>query len=86
MGKIGLVMVEARKKSCLTQRQVASKAGISLRTLTNLETGAVKPGLVTLYKLSIVYDLDLGDVQRIALEDAVGISSLETRRPEGLRR
>lgn len=71
MKRIGTMMMEARKKVLLTQRQAASRAGLSLRTLTNLETGAVEPDIVTLYKLSAVYGLDFEQVQKVAFQDVI---------------
>ena len=62
-------MMEARKSCRMTQKQAASRSGLSLRTLTNLETGAVESNIATLYRLSIIYGLDFDLVQKTLASD-----------------
>ena len=54
----------ARIKRNLTQRQLASAAGVSPSPVGRIESGAVQPSLPTLAKLIAAVDLDM----RIRLE------------------
>jgi transcriptional regulator with XRE-family HTH domain len=60
----GNILRLARIKRDLTQRQLASAAGVSPSTIGRIESGAVQPSLPTLAKLLAAVNLDL----RIHLE------------------
>ena len=71
MYKLRQMLLRVRKAKRMTQRQAAACAHISLKTVTNIETGVVIPNVTTLYKLSVAYDLDLSDLQEIALKEEI---------------
>lgn len=64
-------LLRARKAKRMTQRQAAACAHVSLKTVTNIETGVVIPNATTLYKLSVAYGLDLSELQGIALQEEI---------------
>ena len=45
-------MIDARKKSGLTQKQLADKTGIAQSDISKLETGNANPSLQTLQRLA----------------------------------
>ena len=45
-------MIDARKKSGLTQKQLADKTGIAQSDISKLETGNANPSLKTLQRLA----------------------------------
>ncbi|MBQ8028058.1 MAG: helix-turn-helix transcriptional regulator [Clostridia bacterium] len=49
----------ARKNSGMTQEQVAEKLGISRQTLSNWETGKTYPDIISVIRLSELYELSL---------------------------
>lgn len=71
MYKLRQILLRARKAKRMTQRQAAACAHVSLKTVTNVETGMVIPNTTTLYKLSVVYGLDLSQLQKIALQEEI---------------
>ena len=51
-------MKTARRKRFMTQAQLAKAAGISQRTLVNIETNKVEPHFSTILKLADALDID----------------------------
>lgn len=47
-------LYEYRKKQNMTQRELAAAIGVTTSTITQYETGARKPDIVTLKKLAAV--------------------------------
>lgn len=60
--KIGGFLKEERKRSGLTQEQVAEKLGISSRTISRWETGAYMPDISLLVNIAEMYDLDVREI------------------------
>lgn len=60
---------EARERSGLTQEQVAHDAGVSVRTLSGVEAGTVRPQIDTLAKIAGALGKALRPVERAALLD-----------------
>ena len=61
-GEIGKAIVERRDTLCITQASLAKLSGISVHTLSNLETGTGNVTLDTLLKVANVigYKLRVG--------------------------
>ena len=57
--EIGSKLREARMKKELTQEQVAGALGISRQTVSNWETGKSYPDIVSVIKMSDLYDVSL---------------------------
>jgi transcriptional regulator with XRE-family HTH domain len=55
-GDVGLR--EARLRKLLSQRELARRADVSLATITNIETGKIRPHPSTLRKLAEALDVD----------------------------
>jgi transcriptional regulator with XRE-family HTH domain len=53
------LLVEARKKSGLSQQTVASRAGLSRAGIGHMEKGRTNPTLLSLLKISEVLGVDL---------------------------
>ena len=57
--EIGSKIKEARAKTALTQEQVAEKLGVSRQTVSNWETGKSYPDIVSVIKMSDLYEVSL---------------------------
>lgn len=57
---------EVRRRRFLTVRDLAQKAGVSSRTVMDLEHGRTLPQLRTIQKLANVLDVDPLDVEEFA--------------------
>lgn len=57
--EIGSKIKEARTKTELTQEQVAEELGVSRQTVSNWETGKSYPDIVSVIKMSDLYDVSL---------------------------
>ena len=68
-----------RKKLSITQSELAQKTGISLRALSNYETGLRKPPLEVLLKIADVLDISVVDLdpERLAYGEGVLFPSIE---------
>lgn len=55
---VGNELAHARFRLGKTLEQVSSEAGVSAKTVANIEKGSVEPYGHTLYKLAAVLDLD----------------------------
>lgn len=60
--KIGGFLKEERKRSGLTQEQVAERLGISSRTISRWETGAYMPDISLLVDIAEMYDVDVREI------------------------
>ncbi len=56
---IGIKIKNARLKARLTQEQVAEALGISRQTISNWETGKTYPDIISVVKLSDLYNISL---------------------------
>jgi DNA-binding XRE family transcriptional regulator len=56
--KLGASVKAARRKRFMTQAQLAKAAGISQRTLVNIETNKVEPHFSTILKLADALGID----------------------------
>ncbi len=57
--EIGILMQERRLKLGLKQEDISEMAGISTKTIQNIENGKANPSLKTLQKLSAILGLEL---------------------------
>ena len=55
-------LLELRARSCLTQSEVAEKAGMSLRAYQNYERGLREPKMTALITLADFYDISLDEL------------------------
>lgn len=55
-------MREIRKEMDLTQAEVAEKVGISRVSIANIEIGAQKPTLETIYKFAIAFKKEVPEI------------------------
>ena len=69
LGRLGRIVRDRREGAGLTQRQLAEVAGISERTLGQLEGGRASPGLVTVMRV--------GDALGVPLPDLVAAATAE---------
>lgn len=56
--KIGEIVKAARRRRFMTQAQLAQAAGLSQRTLVNIETNRVQPHFSTILKLAEALGVD----------------------------
>lgn len=63
---IGIKMKNARTKANLTQEQAAEALGVSRQTISNWENGKTYPDIVSVVKMSDLYDISL---DRLLKED-----------------
>ncbi|MCG8066712.1 MAG: helix-turn-helix domain-containing protein [Candidatus Thiodiazotropha taylori] len=68
--KIGAIIKNRRRSLKLTQSYVADRVGITRTSVTNIEKGAQKTPLYTLYKLAVILDMSPNEMLP-ALEDVV---------------
>ncbi|MEW8308673.1 MAG: helix-turn-helix transcriptional regulator [gamma proteobacterium symbiont of Ctena orbiculata] len=68
--KIGAIIKNRRRSLKLTQSYVADRVGITRTSVTNIEKGAQKTPLHTLYKLAVILDMSPNEMLP-ALEDVV---------------
>jgi DNA-binding XRE family transcriptional regulator len=61
-------LTELRKEKMLTQQELASKAGISITTVSRLENGQVKASLRTIRALAPVFDMGVEEMQKLLAE------------------
>lgn len=70
--KLGTVVRKARKKKRMSQRALAAKLSMSVRTIMDLENGRSNPKFETVAMLAEELDIDLGDVsEKTARTDGV---------------
>ena len=60
--KLGKRIKELRKKSSLSQDQVAEQAGISGKYLGEVERGEVNVSVIILSKIALVFDVSMNDI------------------------
>ena len=82
---LGASLYNARKKSCMSQEEVAEKLGVSRQTVSKWETGETLPDIRQSKKLAVLYRLSLDkliefdiDVQEI--EQAIAKTSDKTEK------
>ena len=56
---IKMAIINARKNSGLTQKQLSERAGIAQGDISNIETGNCNPTLITLQRLASAMDMRL---------------------------
>ena len=61
-------LAKLRKEKMLTQQEVASKAGISITTVSRLENDRVKASLRTIRALAPVFNMSLEEMQELLVE------------------
>ena len=54
MSPLAQAIVNYRAKERLSQKEFAAKAGVSLQTICNIETGQQEPSRVTVAKIMLV--------------------------------
>ena len=62
---LGKVLKDARKKSGMTQQQVANEAQISRTYYADIEGNRYSPSLVVFLKLAFIFNLDLNCLKQI---------------------
>ena len=76
----GALVRQCRRRAGLAQRELAARAGLSVRALRDIEQGRVRrPRMGSVHRL--VDALSLTGLERVALLDAFGEAG--THRPEG---
>jgi len=65
-------VADIRKRLFLTQPDMAAKAGLSIRIISNFETGDLNPSFRTTRRLADAYGLSFEEVQRAARINLVG--------------
>src|SRR5574340_1229815 len=76
----GTFVREARRRAGLTQRQLATRAGVSQPTIARIESGDVRPSLERILDLVRAAGFDL-DVHVVPLdEDALAMAERNLRR------
>lgn len=60
--QIGAKVQALRRSANLTQEDLAETVGVSWRTISNLETGKVIPGLELIYDLAIYFDVSIDEL------------------------
>ncbi|MET0063507.1 MAG: helix-turn-helix transcriptional regulator [Candidatus Thiodiazotropha endolucinida] len=68
--KIGAIIKNRRRSLKLTQSYVAERVGITRTSVTNIEKGAQKTPLHTLYKLAVILNMNPNEILP-ALKDVV---------------
>jgi transcriptional regulator with XRE-family HTH domain len=56
-------LVEARRLRLLSQRELASEAGVVPKTVSNIESGRGNPLLSTIRKLAAALEMDALDIE-----------------------
>lgn len=62
MESIGEKIAELRKERKFTQKDVAQKLNIDVRTLRNIENGSVEPTIDKIEKLAELFKIDINDI------------------------
>lgn len=62
-------LTKLRKEKMLTQQELASKAGLSITTVSRLENGRVKASLRTIRALAPVFDVSVEKMQELLTEE-----------------
>lgn len=80
---LGNSLFSARKKSGLSQEEVAAKLGVSRQTISKWETDETLPDIYQSKKLAVLYHLSLDeliefDVQITEIQEAIDNTSEET--------
>lgn len=80
---LGNSLFSARKKSGLSQEEVAAKLGVSRQTISKWELGETLPDIYQSKKLAVLYHLSLDeliefDVQITEIQEAIDNTSEET--------
>lgn len=65
---LGNNLIEARKKSGLSQEMVAEKLGVSRQTISKWETGETLPDIYQENRLSKIYNLSLDELMDFDVE------------------
>jgi transcriptional regulator with XRE-family HTH domain len=77
---IGDILKRYREKTRKKQGEVASKAGISISMLSQIERGVVSPSIDTLFSVSTAVGIDIADLfRRIAPEAPVRVQKTGER-------
>lgn len=82
---LGNSLVTARKKSGLSQEEVAEKLGVSRQTISKWETGETLPDICQSKRLAVLYRLSLDelidfDVEVKEIEEVIERTSEETQK------
>lgn len=57
-----------RRALCLSQMQMALKAGVSIATIQNAESGKIRPSLSTRLKLATAYGISAEEIEAACAE------------------
>jgi transcriptional regulator with XRE-family HTH domain len=60
--EIGKAIVEKRKKSCLTQSELAFKVGLEVPNLSVIENGKSNPQLLTMVRIAAALGIELTEL------------------------
>ena len=60
--KIGVAVKAARHSAGLSQDELAEKVGKSMKTISNIERGAVAPSIETLYQIASALKVPMADL------------------------
>jgi transcriptional regulator with XRE-family HTH domain len=52
-------LLEIRNSKGMTQKQLAEKLGVTIRTITNYENGSREPNIATLKELALIFDTSI---------------------------
>lgn len=72
--RLGIVVKKARKKKKLSQRELAARLGMNVRTIIDIEKFRSNPKFETVAILANELDIDLGDVAEMK-KNGDGIST-----------
>ena len=67
--QLGQVLRERRQTARLTQQELADAAGISVRTLGQIESGRSGPSLLTVVRIAEVLRVSIGELVEVARRD-----------------
>ena len=59
---LGLKVQALRKTQNMTQEQLADRAGVSWRTISNLETGRTVPKLELIYNIAQIFQISIDEL------------------------
>lgn len=64
--KIGTQLLNLRREAHITQEEAAQRAGVSTRTITNIENGNFNPRLDVVQKIASAYDAEIKILKNIS--------------------
>ncbi len=74
--QIGLKVQALRKSQNLTQEEVAEKAGVSWRTISNLEMGRTVPKLELIYDIAQIFQISIDELLTCKMQTNKPLSRL----------